>query len=554
VTNTQASFAVRGRNPDVLTCIANLSNDEVFTPPDFAGRMLDALAEAWAADNGGANIFADPKVTFLDPFTKSGVFLREITARLTAGLETWEPDLQKRVDHILTKQVFGIAITRLTSLLARRSVYCSKFANGPHSIATLFDNSDGNIWFQRVDHTWVGATEFVETADLKTGDPIRKGVNGKCEFCGAYQRDYDRGEDAETHAYAFIHANDIKARVCELFGGDMQFDVIIGNPPYQLGQSGGDSVGNFAMPIYHKFIQAAKALDPRFVVMVTPSRWFAGGRIPVEFRREMLSDHRLRELVDFPDAASAFPGVDIGGGVSYFLWDRDHAGGCRVRTIADGISDEPMVRPLDAYNIFVRYNVGAQILEKVWPDGVPSTTLAAKVSPIQPFALRTTVRGAAEKNGMENPVQLRSSTGMSFIELKDIPRNHEWIDQWKVILGAAYGERGSFPYWITAVPEVLGPNTAVTETYLVIDRFDDQEHAERFAAYLRTRFVRFLISLQKNTQHLYSERFSFVPDLPMDRTWTDEALYAKYGITEDEVAFIEKMIRPMGPSGEAGEE
>ena len=139
----QASFALRGRNPDVLTCIANLSNDEVFTPPEFANRMLDTLAEAWAADNDGASIWADSSVRFLDPFTKSGVFLREIAKRLIAGLEAEIPDLQTRVDHILTQQVFGIGITRLTSLLARRSLYCSKHATGEHSVATGFSNDIG---------------------------------------------------------------------------------------------------------------------------------------------------------------------------------------------------------------------------------------------------------------------------------------------------------------------------------------------------------------------------------------------------------------------------
>ena len=151
--STQASFALRGRNPDVLTCIANLSNDEVFTPPEFANQMLDTLAVAWAADNNGANLWADKTVKFLDPCTKSGVLLREITSRLTKGLADEMPNLEERVDHILTKQVFGIGITYLTSLLARRSVYCSKNAQGKHSIAKGFDSDDGNIWFKRTEHT-----------------------------------------------------------------------------------------------------------------------------------------------------------------------------------------------------------------------------------------------------------------------------------------------------------------------------------------------------------------------------------------------------------------
>jgi len=210
----QASFALRGRNPDVLTCIANLSNDEVFTPPEFANQILDTLAEAWAARYDGADIWADSKVRFLDPCTKSGIFLREIATRLIQGLANEIPDLQTRVDHILTKQIFGIGITQLTSLLARRSLYCSKHADGEHSVASGFDNDEGNIWFERVEHSW---------------------TNGKCAYCGASQGALDRGEGMETHAYAFIHTNKIKARVAELFGGEMQFDVIIGNPPYQLG-------------------------------------------------------------------------------------------------------------------------------------------------------------------------------------------------------------------------------------------------------------------------------------------------------------------------------
>ena len=199
----QASFTLRGHNPDVLTCIANLSNDEVFTPPELAGRMLDMLAEAWAADHDGADLWTDKTVRFLDPFTKSGVFLREITSRLTEGLAQQVPVLQERVNHILTRQVFGIGITKITSLLARRSVYCSKYANGAHSIAKGFDSDAGNIWFERTDHTWN------ET---------------KCTYCGAPRTIFDREVGLETHAYAFIHTDDIKGRLAELFGDHMQFD------------------------------------------------------------------------------------------------------------------------------------------------------------------------------------------------------------------------------------------------------------------------------------------------------------------------------------------
>ena len=202
--STQASFVLRSRNPDVLTCIANLSNDEVFTPAEFANRMLDTLAQAWAEARGGANVWADKTVKFLDPCTKSGVFLREITRRLTEGLADEIPNLDERIDHLLTKQVFGIGITYLTSPLARRSLYCSKHAVGEHSIAKNFASDAGNIWFERMQHQW---------------------ANGKCMYCGASQKTFDRGEGLETHAYAFIHTGNVKDRVTEIFGGDMQLDL-----------------------------------------------------------------------------------------------------------------------------------------------------------------------------------------------------------------------------------------------------------------------------------------------------------------------------------------
>jgi Eco57I restriction-modification methylase len=534
--NTQAGFALSGRNPDVLTCIANLSNDEVFTPPELANRMLDTLAEAWAADNGGANIWADKRVRFLDPCTKSGVFLREITGRLTKGLAEAMPSLDERVDHILTTQVFGIGITYLTSLLARRSVYCSKHAQGKHSIAKGFASDNGNIGFTRIEHTW---------------------LDGRCKYCGANQRDYDRGEGLETHAYAFIHTDDIKTRLAELFGGDMQFDVIIGNPPYQLGQSGGESIGSFAMPIYQKFVEAAKGIEPRYLSMVTPSRWFAGGRGLDDFRREMLADRRLRSLVDYPDSREVFAGVDIAGGISYFLWDSFWNGKCKVTTISGGVAGPTLSRYLNEYDIVVRYNEAVPILERVLGSSGSGAfdSLASQVAPIQPFSIRTNFRGAPNSDGMINPVLIYQNGGTGFIERDAIPRNADWVDQWKVFLSGTASEHGgqtdkSGTRRVFSRILIGSPGTACTETYLVAGRFRTEAEATNFGTYLRTKFVRFLVSLRTNTQHLYSERFAFVPKLPMDREWTDEMLYKTYKLTKDEVAFIEKMIRPMADSDE----
>lgn len=514
---SHAAFTLRGRNPDVLTCIANLSNDEVFTPPEFANRMLDTLAEAWASDQGDASIWENPDVTFLDPCAKSGVFLREITARLTRGLEQLIPDLQERVDHILTRQVFGIGITQLTALMARRSVYCSKHALGEHSIATSFAGDDGNIRFERTAHAW---------------------VQGKCRYCRASQGTLDRGEGLETHAYAFIHTDDIKARIAELFGDEMQFDVIIGNPPYQLDDGG---YGTSAAPIYQLFVEKALDLDPRYAVFVTPSRWMAGGKGLDGYRKRMLADKRMRSIVDYPKLYEGFPGVKIRGGISYFLWDREHHGPCTVQTIWDGEPTGPAVaRHLDAWDILVRRNEAVPILEKVRAKGEP--TLDERVSSGKPFGLRTFFHGNGDSRDLESPVMLFGSQKISWVERDSISTNADWIDDWKVLMTAVQGTSAAIETKFLSKPIVAAPGTACTETYLVAGHFTDEDDAVRYAKYLRSRFVRFLVSLRKATQHATRDVYAFVPDLPLDQDWTDAKLYQRYGLTSDEIAFIESQV------------
>lgn len=515
--SAKVGFALRGRNPDVLTCIANLSNDEVFTPPEFANRMLDTLAEAWAADNNGANIWADSSVRFLDPCTKSGVFLREITSRLTKGLADKIPNLEDRVDHILTRQVFGIGITHLTSLLARRSVYCSKHAKGKHSVAKSFTNADGNIWFERTEHTW---------------------VDGKCTYCGASTKTLDRGEGLETHAYAFIHTSAIKARVAELFGDEMQFDVIIGNPPYQLDDGG---YGTSAAPIYQLFVEKALGLEPRFAVFVTPSRWMAGGKGLDKYRERMLSDKHLRNIVDYPKLYEGFPGVKIRGGISYFLWDRDYNGPCEFLTIWDGQPTGPAVtRHLDTYDVLVRRNEAVPILEKVRAKG--EQTLSSRVSSGKPFGLRTFFHGKSHPTGLKKPIKLFGSQKISWVERSEITVNHTWIDKWKVLMTAVQGTSAAVETKFLSKPIIAEPGTACTETYLVAGHFDNEAEAANYATYLRTRFVRFLVSLRKATQHATRDVYSFVPDLPLNQEWTDAKLYKRYRLTEEEVAFIESQV------------
>ncbi|WP_055084154.1 Eco57I restriction-modification methylase domain-containing protein [Kocuria salsicia] len=536
---TQAPFALRGHNPDVLTCIANLSNDEVFTPPEMAGAMLDLLAQRWADAHDGADLWADPDVTFLDPFTKSGVFLREITRRLTDGLSRVFPDRTKRVDHILTRQVYGIGITQLTALLARRSVYCSKYANGPHSIARSFDSEDGNIWFQRTEHTWTGGTREYR-ADPYTGDEKVVYTHRKCRYCGAGEDDYGRGDELETHAYAFIHTDDIKARIRELFGDTMQFDVIIGNPPYQLSDGG---YGTSAAPIYQHFVEKALGLDPRFAVFVTPSRWMAGGKGLDEYRKTMLADHRMHDIVDYPKLYEAFPGVKIRGGVSYFLWDRDYDGPCTIQTMWDGQPvGEPVARYLDAYDVLVRWNAAVPILDKVRAKHEP--TLDARVSTGKPFGLRTFFHGKKTNRGILNPVELFGSRDVTWIDRSELKANDAWVDDWKVLMTAVQGTSAAVETKFLSKPIIAGPGTACTETYLIAGKFDTELAAKRYAMYLSSRFARFLVSLRKSTQHATRDVYAFVPDIPLDRDWTDQMLYQRYGLTDGEIEFIESQVAP----------
>lgn len=533
-------------NPDVLSCIANLSNDEVFTPPEIANAMLDQLAETWAIDNEGENIWENPDVTFLDPFTKSGVFLREITQRLVDGLASEIPDLQHRVNHILTKQVYGIAITALTGLLARRSVYCSKTANGKYSICSSFDDEQGNIWFERTEHFWKGQDSKFELDSL-TGKKTRVLVNGNCSFCNASQKNYGRGSEMESHAYAFIHSENIQQRLAEIFGAQVQFDVVIGNPPYQLSDGG---AGKSAKPLFQHFVDSAKKLEPRYVSMIIPSRWMAGGKGLDGFRQEMLNDDRIRSLVDYIDSDEAFPGVDIAGGVSYFLWNRDSAGTCRVETHIRGKVEVSPNRRLNEYDVFVRYADALSILKKVWPDGVIlENSLQQRMSGRNAFGFGTKASGQDTPHGLEDPVTLISSRGSTYVSKEDVTSNRAWIEMWKTTVsraspaGGRPDKSGRF-YGLSSI-RVIEPNVVTTEAYPVVGAFESRIEAQRMSNYLRTKFVRFLLTLRSVSQTVGKATFGFVPDLPMDREWTDEDLTEKYGLTSQEVALIDQMVRPM---------
>jgi site-specific DNA-methyltransferase (adenine-specific) len=488
-------------NPDVLSCIANLSSDEVFTPPSLVNNMLDLLP---------SDIWKDQDAKFLDPATKSGVFLREIAKRLLVGLETKIPDLQTRVNHIFTKQVFGIATTELTSLLARRSIYCSKTANGKYSVCK-FDDVSGNIIYDNISHSF---------------------KNGKCSFCGANQESYDRGEGLETHAYQFIHQSFEKFK-------DMKFDVIIGNPPYQL-DTGGPS--RQAKPIYNLFVEQAKKLNPRYLSMIIPSRWFAGGMGLDDFRKNMLQDRQLVKIVDFFESKDCFSGVDIAGGVCYFLWQKDANSDCEVINHVSG-KVYKSYRQLDEFDTFIRLSPSVAILRKIKLSNEEKFTKT--ISPMMPFGLPTN-----ERPSDKGDLKLLSSAGTGKIELSKITAGHKLIDKWKVITSKASYDHAGQPdkngmRRILSRTEILPPNTVCTASYIILGCFDNESEAESCLAYAKTKFARFLVSLLSFSQDITRERFSHVPLQDFTQTWTDEKLYKKYGLDEEEIAFIESMIRPM---------
>lgn len=505
----QLSLFELGYNPDVLDCLSSLSNDEVFTSPKLANQMLDLLP---------SEIWSNPKATFLDPVCKSGVFLREIVKRLDKGLKNQIPDKQTRINHILKNQVFGIAITGLTALLSRRSVYCSKVANSPLSICEEFDNDMGNIIFGAVHHHF---------------------KDGKCSECGASQGVFGNRQGLENHAYAFIHSDRD-----DVFGEllTMKFDVIIGNPPYQLDDGG---AGASAKPIYHLFVEQAKKLNPQFLIMITPSRWFTGGKGLDAFRDSMLNDKRMRKIVDFIDSKECFPSsADISGGVSYFLWDKNYNGDCLIENMENGEVVSSMERLLleSDNETFIRFNKAVSILRKV--NKRNELSFSQIVSTSKPFGLRTFFRGS-KKSSYDNSVVVYSSDGIGYTNKEVITRNIDLVDRYKVFISKSYGERISSEFWVLGKPFLGKPNTVCTETYLVIGDFDNEKICQNVMSYIRTRFFRFLVLLKKNTQDGTQKVYRFVPMQDFSQSWTDEQLYIKYGLTKDEIEFIEKMVREM---------
>lgn len=506
-------------NPDVLTCLANLSNDEVFTPPEVANAMLDMLPK---------ELFRNPDIKFLDPACKSGVFLREIAKRLLVGLEPQIPDLQERIDHIFKKQLYGIAITELTSLLSRRSVYCSKYPNSEYSV-TRFENAQGNIRFKRIQHAW---------------------VNGKCKYCGISQKtklgDEDRSSVLETHAYEMIHT----LKVEEIF--DMHFDVIISNPPYQLNDGGG--TGDSARPIYHLFMEKALQLKPSYVSMIIPSRWLKGGKGLDNFRNNMMEDTHIKYLYDYEDASECFSGIHLDGGVCYFLWDKKHDGKVNYTyKLGNGqeISSERYLKN-DVSSTVIRDFRQISIIEKV--NGLHEEKFNTIVSTRKPFGIATDLFNKPEnypdlhlsstpKNGYLKIYGVKGKKGgakrqIGYIDPVSITDDYNAIAKYKLYFSYAYSTNAINP------PQIIEgkPYELSTETFLLVGPFASEKENKNCLEYMQTRFFKALLFFNRIQKNASSRTFELIPIQDFTKRWTDEELYSKYGLTDTEIDFINSLF------------
>lgn len=518
-TTTVSEAILKTGAADVLDTIANLSNDEVFTPPKLANQVLDLLpSEVWK----------DSSLKFLDPCVKTGVFLREIVKRLMVGLKDEIPDERDRREHILRNQIYGIAITELTALMSRRTVYCSSDATRERNpdfpencySAVKFDEPEGNIAFPLVGHCW----------------PEKKGViaqSARCEVCGAKYSDFtgDDREGMESYAYPFIHM-DIK----EIFG-EMKFDVVIGNPPYQL-SDGGHAAS--ASPIYHKFISLAQKLQPKYLSMIIPARWYSGGKGLNEFRKNMLESGSISVLVDVPNEKEAFPGVRVSGGVCYFLMAEHKTRSADVYTMKEGALHYHGARDLSKRDVFVRSGVADRIIDKV-ATKTPHT-MAPLVSPHKPFGVRSNFNEFCDKDS-PSAIVIHTAKGPMYVEREKITDDCALIDKYKIFLGRAYGEEGAYPYRVTGRPFIAGPGEVCTETYIAVGPFDTQEDAGKALNYVKTKFVRYLCLQRKASQLITRNVFGYVPWGKEVACLSDDELAKYFNLEDSEVQDIYSTIK-----------
>lgn len=304
-------------------------------------------------------------------------------------------------------------------------------------------------------------------------------------------------------------------------------------------------------------------MEPRYLSMVIPARWFAGGKGLDEFRESMLTDDRLRSIDDYLSASDVFPGVGLKGGICVFLWDRDNRGLCSVTTHFNGEPPSTASRELleGGVDVFIRFNQGLSILKKVvevetgqtqslmLPDDLRFDRL---VSSRKPFGLETTFKGKPTKTA-DDDLLIYQNGGTGYVARNSFASGKQYVDKWKIFTGRAApgtGNRDTYPHRIISTPFLGEPDSISSETYLCIGPFDTKAEAESALSYLTCRLTRLLILLHKPSQDTTRKVYTFVPIQQWTQRWTDAELYQKYGITDDEIAFIEKVVRPLEVDGE----
>ena len=538
---------------DILETITNVGNDEVFTPRKTCEMILNSLPE---------EVWHNPNYKWLNPATKNGIFEREIAIRLDIGLKEIIPDVEARRKHILQNMIYAIGQTRFTANVARRTLYyCSQanrkcdgikasdghYVNG-YAIGngSWFNDEEGNIKTPNINHSFVDN----KGNEMPSSCLDEEKNKYRCKYCGISGGSaYNDANQRETYAYEFIHFD--KDKLLEhlqdrFFGGnrDMKFDVIIGNPPYQL--STNDKGGIQAIPIYNKFVEQSFLLNPKYISMIIPSRWYTGGIGMDSFRNLFLSSNHIKQLFDFPKSRDCFSNVDIAGGVLFFLYDSSYQGDCHIVSTI-GSKQNEKYRKLNQFDIFVRSNIGVEIINKIY--GKVDKFLSDVVFPISPFGLPTNAKG--EANYFAGSVKLISSTGESFIRYNDIPKGKDYIDEYKVSIGQLNPDRGGVnnasdgKSYVTTKVKIYEPNEVFTATYLLLNHFKSRQEADIFSSYIKTKFVRYLVNLTLSSMHITKDNFRFVPIMDFSKFNTDDKLYSYFDLSNDEINDIENTIKEM---------
>ena len=336
-------------------------------------------------------------------------------------------------------------------------------------------------------------------------------------------------------------------KVHDLVGKDVKIKAIVGNPPYQVMDGG---AGVSAMPVYNLFVDMSKKLKPEYISMIMPSRWFAGGKGLDSFREDMLNDNHVKAIYDFINAKDCFPNASIGGGVNYILWDKNHSGSCCITTIR-GVARDTEIRPLNEFDVFIRYNAAIHIVKKC----KSSNTFSSLVNARNPFGLSSNVRG--ERSG---DIHLISSQGSSYLPASAVSFSHPLLNKYKILMSKVTAEHAGEPdkngqFKIVSRTEVIGPKEVCTDSYLIIGASENKTIVENEYKYISTRFARFLLMLAVSSINLSADKFQFIPMQDFtnnsDIDWSkgideiDQQLYKKYGLNDTEIAFIESMIKPM---------